>query len=212
MPVVLGYWAIRGLASPIRYLLEHVGADYEETKYESGEKWFSVKFDLGFDFPNLPWMTDGDVKLTQSGAILRYLAEKHDLHGKDIAERAQLEMLALEAMDIHMAYARVVYDPEFEKKKEGLFVDQQKKMSQFETFLGDKKFFGGDEPKFPDFHLYEILKVYTILFPEYVEKFAKIVAYLGRFEELPNIKAYMASSKFIKSPLNGAPAIWNPEL
>merc|ERR1739848_252002 len=69
MPANLGYWAIRGLASPIRYLLEYVGAEYEETRYESGDKWFPVKFDLGLDFPNLPWFEDGDVKINQSGAI-----------------------------------------------------------------------------------------------------------------------------------------------
>jgi len=211
MPLELGYWAIRGLASPIRYLLEYVGEEYEETRYVDA-KWFSVKFEMGLDFPNLPWLKDGDVKLTQSGAILRYLAEKHGLHGKDIVERAKLEMLAAECMDFHMAYAKVVYNPDFEKLKEGLFNDKQVKMKQFEAFLGDKKFFGGEEPKFVDFHLYEILTVYTILFPEYKDKFAKIAAYLERFEELPKIKAYLASSKYIKSPLNGGPAIWNPKL
>ena len=31
------------------------------------------------DFPNLPWMIDGDVKITQSLAILKYIARKHGL-------------------------------------------------------------------------------------------------------------------------------------
>merc|ERR1712142_693176 len=207
MPVELGYWAIRGLANPIRYLLEYADDEYEETKY--GAEWFSVKFEMGLDFPNLPWLKDGDVKITQSGAIMRYLAEKHGLHGKDIKERAELEMLAAQCMDFHMAYARVVYNNDFEKLKDGLFKDQAVKMEQFETYLGEKKFFGGDQPKFADFHLYEIFKIYTILFPEYVEKFPKATAYMERFEALPKIKAYMASSKFVKSPINGGPAKWN---
>ena len=101
------------LASSIRYLLEYVGAEYEETRYQSADKWFSVKFEMGLDFPNLPWLEDGDVKLTQSGAILRYLAEKHGLHGKDIKDRAQQEMLAFECMDFYVAYAKVVYNPDF---------------------------------------------------------------------------------------------------
>ena len=81
----------------------------------------------------------------------------------------------------------------------------------FEKFLGEKKFFGGDEPKFADFHLYEIFTIHTILFPEYKEKFPKIVAYLDRFEALPKIKTYMASPKFLKSPANAKIAHWNAQ-
>jgi hypothetical protein len=30
----IGYWKIRGLVSPIRYILEYLGVPYEETQYE----------------------------------------------------------------------------------------------------------------------------------------------------------------------------------
>jgi len=33
---VLGYWAIRGLASPIRYLLVYLGVDFEQQLYHQG--------------------------------------------------------------------------------------------------------------------------------------------------------------------------------
>lgn len=209
MPVKIGYWSLRGLCSPIRYLLEYVGEEYEDVRYKAKDDWFGIKFEMGLDFPNVPWMEDGDVKISQSGAILRYLAEKHGLHGTDLKERGILEMLACEAMDFHMAYARVVYNPDFENLKEGLQDSQMKKMEQFETFLGVKNFFGGEKPKFPDFHLYEILSIHMLLFPEFKSKFPKIVAYLQRFEELPKIKAHMESDKFIKAPINGPSAKWN---
>lgn len=43
--IVLGYWNIHGLASPIRFLLELVGADYEEESYtlEKKDDWFEKK-------------------------------------------------------------------------------------------------------------------------------------------------------------------------
>ena len=43
--IVLGYWNIHGLASPIRFLLELVGADYEEETYslENIDDWFGKK-------------------------------------------------------------------------------------------------------------------------------------------------------------------------
>ena len=39
------------------------------------------------DFPNLPYYFDGDTKLSQSGAILRHIARKHDLLGKTDQEK-----------------------------------------------------------------------------------------------------------------------------
>ena len=38
--------------------------------------------DQGLEFPNLPYYIDGDVKLTQSSAILRHIAREHGLMGK----------------------------------------------------------------------------------------------------------------------------------
>ena len=40
---VLGYWDIRGLAQPVRFLLAHLGVEYEEKTYggrgNSAEDW-----------------------------------------------------------------------------------------------------------------------------------------------------------------------------
>ena len=48
--LTIGYWKIRGLISPIRYMLEYLGVDYEDVQYEQGEgpefsrdAWMSVK-------------------------------------------------------------------------------------------------------------------------------------------------------------------------
>ena len=88
---VLGYWKIRGLASQIRYEMVYLGVDYVEDQYEQGDgpgfdrsSWTSVKESLGLPFPNLPYLIDGQVKMTETNAIMRYLATKHgpELLGK----------------------------------------------------------------------------------------------------------------------------------
>ena len=75
---VLCYWDIRGLAQPVRLLLAYTGTEYEDKLLSCGPApdydkscWFDNKFSFGLDFPNLPYYIDGDVKLTQSNAILR---------------------------------------------------------------------------------------------------------------------------------------------
>ena len=81
--LVLGYWKMRGLAHPIRYLLEYSEHPYEEVIYEQGgppkfssESWTSVKDSLGLDFPSLPYLIDpsNDTKLTDVYAIMQYIA------------------------------------------------------------------------------------------------------------------------------------------
>ena len=60
-----------------------MGIDYDLDEYEvtdapefSKESWTTVKNSLGFDFPNLPYVIDGDTKLTETVAVHRYLADK----------------------------------------------------------------------------------------------------------------------------------------
>lgn len=67
-------------------LLEFTDTSYEEKQYTCGEapdydrsQWLDVKFKLDLDFPNLPYLMDGKNKITQSNAILRYIARKHNM-------------------------------------------------------------------------------------------------------------------------------------
>ena len=81
--IEIGYWKLRGLVGGIRVLLEHVGEEWKETQYEAhfrdGQwdrtEWQNVKksdeVQSKFAFPNIPWMKDGDVCLSQSTAILK---------------------------------------------------------------------------------------------------------------------------------------------
>ena len=69
------------------------------------------------------------------------------------------------------------------------------KLDSFEAFLGDRQFFAGDSPTFPDFHMYELLDQHRMLAPEQIKAHKKLDAFLHRFEALPNIKAYMESDR-----------------
>jgi len=57
--------------------------DFEDKQYAAGSgpefdtsQWTDVKFTLGLDYPNLPYLIDEDFKLTESMAIMKYIAAK----------------------------------------------------------------------------------------------------------------------------------------
>ncbi|KAH9580278.1 Glutathione S-transferase Mu 4, variant 2 [Schistosoma haematobium] len=103
------------LVQPTRLLLEYVGEVYEERLYDrnDGDVWRNEKFNLGLEFPNLPYYIDGDVKLTQSMAILRYIADKHNMLGGCPKERAEISMLEGAVLDIRLGVSRIAYNKEF---------------------------------------------------------------------------------------------------
>lgn len=91
----LGYWGIRGRGQVLRLLLAYTGLDWEETTYKDASQWFGAgdKAKLGFDFPNLPYLINGNFKLTESIAIAKYIirkSEKKDLLGKNAEDEARI--------------------------------------------------------------------------------------------------------------------------
>ncbi|XP_064092325.1 glutathione S-transferase Mu 4-like isoform X2 [Macrobrachium nipponense] len=210
MAPVLAYWATRCLAQPIRLLLKYTKTEFEDKRYPVGpapnydkKEWNADKYSIGLDFPNLPYYVDDDVKITQSKAILRYLGWKHDLCGTTAQERARIEMLAEQANEIHWEFVDFTYcHYDNEEKKRNFLAGLSGKMKAFSEFLGERRWFGGDKISYADFLVYEVLDQHLHLDPHCLAEFRNLQDFLTRFEDLPSIKEYMASSEFLRTPLN----------
>ncbi|XP_069190739.1 glutathione S-transferase Mu 4-like [Procambarus clarkii] len=210
MAPVVGYWNIRGMGQPIRLLLAYLETDFQDKTYTAGpapdyfEKsdWFPVKFALGLDFPNLPYYIDGDVKITQSNAILRYIGRQHDLCGKTEQEKIRVDVLENLAMDMRRSYAEYVYR-NYDTQKEEYAESLKKTLKMLSDFLGDKPWFVGDQITYPDFLLYELLDVNLEVDSACLDDTQNLQEFVKRFEALPTIKKYMSSPSFMKTPLNG---------
>ena len=100
----LGYWDIQGLGQAIRMLLTYLEIEYEDIVYDNTTRettWMKeIKPNLGLEFPNLPYYMEGDFKITQSLAILRYLGKKHGMYGKTDEEYAKIDMLMEYGLDL----------------------------------------------------------------------------------------------------------------
>lgn len=215
MAMTLGYWDIRGLAHAIRLLLEYTDSKYEEKKYAMGDapdhdrsQWLNEKFKLGLDFPNLPYLIDGTHRLTQSNAILRYIARKHNLCGETEEERIRVDILENELMDTRMALGRICYNPDFEKLKPDYLKALPEKMKLFSQFLGKRPWFAGDKITYVDFVAYDVFDVHRVFEPKCLDAFPNLKDFMARFEGLKKISAYMKSSRFLPRPFFGTIAMW----
>lgn len=194
-------------------MLAYAGEEYEDKKYEVGDgpefnrdAWLNEKASLGLDFPNLPYYVDGDLKLTQSNAIYRHIARKHKLYGADDKEASVIDMLADQIMDLRNDFVRLCYNPNYKNLRKAYDEGLPKKLKAFEDYLAKKKFLLGDKVTLPDFHLYEILDQNITMNAESLKDFPNLTGYVKNFEELPEIKKYISSDKFMKSPINNKSA------
>jgi len=209
-PAVLAYWDIRGLAQPIRLLLEYAGMEWEDKLYVTGPApdfdksgWFGEKESLGFDFPNLPYFIDGPVKLTQTGAILRYIARKYKLDGATEEEKRRVDLIESEAIDFRSPFTGMCYNPNFTTlKEEYLAKTLPVKLQRFSKFLGDNPFFAGQNVTFVDFIMYEYFDQHKLLHSTCLKDFPNLQGFCGRIEALEKIDGFMKSPRFIKYPLN----------
>ncbi|GBL88800.1 Glutathione S-transferase class-mu isozyme 1 [Araneus ventricosus] len=191
---VLGYWEVRGLAEPIRYLLHYKKVDFEDKRYPRNvlgfEDWQKDKFSLGLDFPNLPYYIDGDTKITQSVAILRFLAYRHGL----IAKTKEQHRRTIVAEQQCIEFRRCLFLKSFDESgKEGFLTSVQPKFQQWEKFLGDRKFIAGNDITYVDFMVYEALEFYRLYHETILDDYPILEAYFSRIKNLPELQEYMNS-------------------
>ncbi|XP_021569630.1 glutathione S-transferase Mu 2-like [Carlito syrichta] len=194
MPMILGYWDIRGLAHAIRLLLEYTDSSYEEKLYSVGDapdydrsQWLNEKFKLGLDFPNLPYLIDGAHKITQSNAILRYIARKHNMCGETEEEKIRVDMLTNQLWDTFIQLARLCYNPDFEKLKPEYLEGLPETMKLYSQFLGKRPWFAGDKITFVDFIAYDVLEKIRMFEPTCLDAFPNLKDFISRFEVMPPI-------------------------
>ncbi len=55
----------------------------------------------------------GDIKITDSNAIIRYIARKNGLDGKTELEKVRIDMIENLSLDFYMEFAKIAYSPDF---------------------------------------------------------------------------------------------------
>lgn len=195
MTITLGYWSIHGRGEPIRLLLNYVGADWENKIYymnpEGFADWGKFKETTDMIFPNLPYLIDGDVKMSESLAILRYLGAKFDLVEKDHTKAYRVDMMEQLLQDVVNAFINLNREKDgYEKAAEKYKADLPGKLEKFGKFLGKGNYVAGKKLTYVDFMLYEVLIVHKMFSPASFTD-DTINEYMNTFSNLPGIKSWL---------------------
>ena len=201
--VTLGYWKIRGLAQYLRHLLSYTETEFQEIQYDNQDRWFKEdKLNLGLDFPNLPYLIDGDFKLTESSAIAKYIIKrsgKTDLLGKNTRDQGKVDALISVINDALKDIRGLFWNKDHETLKIELLEKARPKFNYIKDFVGDRQFALG-YLTLVDFVLAENLAYFETLFPSEHKTYDFWWRIRRNFEELPGVKAYYKRPDAIHGP------------
>src|SRR5688572_7065582 len=110
--VTLGYWGFRARGGLIRSILGYCEIPFIDKRYNDFNEWFGKdKQSLGVEYPNLPYIIDGDKKITESFSLLYYVpikAGKRELIGDTDDKFIQVRIALDVAHDLFMEIIRLV--------------------------------------------------------------------------------------------------------
>lgn len=194
-PYRLVYFNVRGKAEAIRALLEDQQIPYKEHRYTMDE-WKEVK--TSFPFHQLPLLEDGDLKIPQTQAILRYLARKHNLYGKNELESLRCDVFQEVILDAREELVRFFLDKDFEEKREKFTKENlHLKLTLLNYFYikNDTGFCVGKDVTYVDYLLWVYLDYVRAFSTPSLEQFPKLYEFKKGFESRKNIENYLKSER-----------------
>lgn len=123
-------------------------------------------------------------------------------------ESQELDMLEQQARDFGWSLVTAITAPNFEESRKNYEESLDNPLKSWEEHLQGKLWVLGDRVTYVDFLFYEWLDWHYEFKLEAFQPYPGILAYLKRFEDLPNIKEHMCSDKYCKYPILGPMIKW----
>ena len=191
--LVVSYWAIRGLGAPLRmmaFFSEHpnvnivchdAGDPSDAATYKAA--WFddakpdllkrNAMINLPYIIDTLPCGAEGEEEggckeattlvVTQTNACIAYLGEKFGLQGATVVERARVQQVLCQTMDLRNAAVSQFYSggdqDKFDGSVDAYVAKLHVHLTKIETFMEQNgtSFSASDRILSSDFHLWEML-------------------------------------------------------
>ncbi|XP_049750193.1 glutathione S-transferase A1-like isoform X1 [Elephas maximus indicus] len=204
---MLHYFNGRGRMESIRWLLAAAGVEFEEKFIESPEDLKKLVNEGSLMFQQVPMVEIDGMKLVQTRAILNYIATKYNLYGKDIKERALIDMYVEGVADLGEMILLLPVAPPGEKDAKLALIKEKTTNRYFPAFEKVLKSHGqdylvGNKLSRADIHLVELIYYVEELDPSLIASFPLLKALKARVSSLPTVKKFLQPGSQRKPPLD----------
>nr|1YDK_A Chain A, Glutathione S-transferase A1 [Homo sapiens]1YDK_B Chain B, Glutathione S-transferase A1 [Homo sapiens] len=203
----LHYFNARGRMESTRWLLAAAGVEFEEKFIKSAEDLDKLRNDGYLMFQQVPMVEIDGMKLVQTRAILNYIASKYNLYGKDIKERALIDMYIEGIADLGEMILLLPVCPPEEKDAKLALIKEKIKNRYFPAFEKVLKSHGqdylvGNKLSRADIHLVELLYYVEELDSSLISSFPLLKALKTRISNLPTVKKFLQPGSPRKPPMD----------
>uniref|UniRef100_A0A2R9A427 Glutathione S-transferase n=1 Tax=Pan paniscus TaxID=9597 RepID=A0A2R9A427_PANPA len=203
----LHYFNARGRMESTRWLLAAAGVEFEEKFIKSAEDLDKLRNDGYLMFQQVPMVEIDGMKLVQTRAILNYIASKYNLYGKDIKERALIDMYIEGMADLGEMILLLPVCPPEEKDAKLALIKEKTKNRYFPAFEKVLKSHGqdylvGNKLSRADIHLVELLYYVEELDSSLISSFPLLKALKTRISNLPTVKKFLQPGSPRKPPMD----------
>ncbi|XP_030627053.1 glutathione S-transferase 3 [Chanos chanos] len=200
---LLYYFDGRGKMESIRWLLAAAGVEFDEVYLTTREQYEKLLRDGDLLFQQVPMVEMDGMKLVQSNAIFTYIADKYNLHGKDLKERVMIETYNDGLRDLMTMIMILPFLSQEEKQKQ-LDAIQRKSIDRYlpvyEKALANVEFLVGNKLSCADVLLLEATLMLEEKWPTILTNFPKLQAFQGRMKAIPNISKFLQPGSQRKPP------------
>uniref|UniRef100_A0A8I5TYR4 Glutathione S-transferase n=1 Tax=Pongo abelii TaxID=9601 RepID=A0A8I5TYR4_PONAB len=191
----------------IRWLLAAAGVEFEEKFLESAEDLDKFRNDGSLLFQQVPMVEIDGMKLVQTRAILNYIASKYNLYGKDMKERALIDMYTEGIVDLTEMILLLLICPPEERDAKTALAKEKIKNRYFPAFEKVLKSHGqdylvGNKLSRADIHLVELLYYVEELDSSLISSFPLLKALKTRISNLPTVKKFLQPGSPRKPPMD----------
>lgn len=203
----LHYFNARGRMESIRWLLAAAGVEFEEQFLASPEDLEKLRNDGSLMFQQVPMVEIDGMKLAQTRAILNYIATKYNLYGKDIKERALIDMYSEGMADLNEMILHLPLCPPDQKDAKMTQVRERTTNRYFPAFEKVLKSHGqhylvGNRLSKADIHLVELIYYIEEIDPSLMANFPLLKALKTRISNLPPVKKFLQPGSQRKPPID----------
>uniref|UniRef100_L7N1J5 Glutathione S-transferase n=1 Tax=Myotis lucifugus TaxID=59463 RepID=L7N1J5_MYOLU len=204
----LHYFNARGRMESIRWLLAAAGVEFEEQFLASPEDLEKLRNEDGsLMFQQVPMVEIDGMKLAQTRAILNYIAAKYNLYGKDIKERALIDMYSEGMADLNEMILHLPLCPPDQKDAKMTQIREKTTNRYFPAFEKVLKSHGqhylvGNRLSRADIHLVELIYYIEEIDPSLMANFPLLKALKTRISNLPPVKKFLQPGSQRKPPID----------